>query len=271
MRSRSYLAIALTVLLTVLVVAMPRAQTTGQRQTGTPAAAAGANPQIVAGGIQVARVVVSNDDFSAKPFHSDNGTILILWVKMPAGQGLIELDEDTSLLQKFGDDKGTSIGGKFGSFPQEFKDGTGGIIEIKSSGFPAPGATALVAEGSLSMTVASGTRKTRVASVQLKNDTKFMFGSTSITVADVATEGENQTFTLKLPRQVLTSIKVVNFFDAAGKPLEGRRTGSGYMNDAGELSFSVKPPLKTLTLEFEAWQGLKTIKVPFNVKAGLGL
>ena len=43
------------------------------------------------------------------------------------------------------------------------------------------------------------------------------------------------------------------------------------MNDAGELSFSVKTALKTLTLEFEAWQGLKTIKVPFNIKAGLGL
>ena len=61
------------------------------------------------------------------------------------------------------------------------------------------------------------------------------------------------------------------FFDAKGAPVEGRRTGSGYMNDAGELSFSVKTALKTLTLEFEAWQGLKTIKVPFNIKAGLGL
>ena len=246
---------------------------TGQRQSGggTPAAASGANPQIVAGGIQVARVVVSNDDFSAKPFHSDNGTTMILWVKMPAGQGLIELDDDTSLLQKFSDDKGSNIGGKFGNFPEEFKDGTGGIIEIRSSGFPAAGATALVAEGSLSMTVASGTRKTRVANMQLKNDTKFMFGSTSITVAEVEADGESQTFTLKLPRQIMTSIKNVAFFDAKGAPVEGRRTGTGYMNDAGELSFSVKTALKTLTLEFEAWQGLKTIKVPFNIKAGLGL
>jgi hypothetical protein len=29
------------------------------------------------------------------------------------------------------------IGGKFGSFPHEFKDGTGGIIEIESTGFAA--------------------------------------------------------------------------------------------------------------------------------------
>ena len=245
--------------------------TTGQRQTAATPAASGANPLIVAGGIQIARVVVSNDDFSAKPFHSDNGTTLVLWVKMPAGQGLIEIDEDTSLLQKFADDKGTNIGGKFGSFPEEFKDGTGGIIEIRSSGFPAPGATALVAEGSLAMTVATGTRKTRVPTVQLKNDAKFMLGTTSITVAEVATEGEDQTFTLKLPRQVMTSIKNVAFFDAKGAPLDGHRTSSGYMNDNAEMGFSVKTPLKTFTMEFEAWQGLKTIKVPFNVKAGLGL
>jgi hypothetical protein len=53
--------------------------------------------------------------------------------------------------------------------------------------------------------------------------------------------------------------------------VEGRRTSSGYMNDAGELGFSVKTSAKALTIEFEAWQGQRTIKVPFKVKAGLGL
>ena len=99
------------------------------------------------GGIQIARVVVPDNDFSAKPFHADNGTTIVLWVKMPAGQGLIEIDDDASLLQNVGDDKGTNIGGKFGSFPDEFKDGSGGTIEIESSGFAAPGATAITAEG----------------------------------------------------------------------------------------------------------------------------
>ena len=72
------------------------------------------------------KVAVPDNDFSAKPFHADNGTKIVLWVKMPAGQGLIEIDEDASLLQSVGDDKGTNIGGKFGSFPEEFKDGRAG-------------------------------------------------------------------------------------------------------------------------------------------------
>ena len=244
----------------------------GAGQPGAPrATASGKDPEIVVGGIQIARVVVPDNEFGAKPFNSDNGTKLVLWIKMPAGQGLIEIDEDASTLASVTDDKGSNIGGKFESFPDEFKDGSGGVIEIESSGFGAAGATAIFAEGSLAMTVATGTRKTRVAKVQLQNEAKFTFGKTPIVVADVETQDDAQTFTLKLPRQVMNGIKNVVFLDAKGQPIEGRSTGNGYMNDAAEMQFSVKTKEKTLTLEFEAWEGLRTVKVPFKVKAGLGL
>ena len=242
------------------------------RQAPAPrATASGKEPEVVVGGIQVVRVVVPDNDFSAKPFNEDSGTKIALWIKMPAGQGLIEIDEDASLLGSVTDDKGSNIGGKFDSFPDEFKDGSGGIIEIESTGFAAPGATAILAEGSISITAATGTRKTRVANVRLTNDATFRFGQTTITVAEVETQGESQTFTLKLPRQVMTSIKNVVFLDAKGQPIEGSRTGTGYMNDAAEMSMSVKTAAKTVTLEFEVWPGLKTIKVPFKVRAALGL
>lgn len=247
------------------------AQPAAQGAAAPRPTATGKEPQIVVGGVQVVKVVVPGNDFSAKPFHEDNGTKIVLWVKMPAGQGLIEIDEDESLLQSVTDDKGTNIGGKFGSFPDEFKDGSGGLIEIESTGFAAPNATALLAEGSVAMTVATGTRKTRVANVRLQNEAKFTFGQTPITVADVETQGDTQTFNLNLPRQVMTTIKDVVFLDAKGQPVEGSRTSSGYMNDAAQLGFSVKTAAKTLTVEFETWQGLRTIKVPFKVKAGLGL
>ena len=243
----------------------------GRQEPPPRTTATGKEPEIVAGGVQVARVVVADNEFSAKPFHADNGTTMVLWVKMPAGQGLIEIDDDASVLQSFGDDKGTNMGGKFGSFPQEFKDGSGGTVEIASSAFAAQGATALLAEGSLALTVATGTRKTRVANVRLQNDAKFTFGKIPITVSEVETQSEDQTFTFKLPRQVMESIKEVVFFDAKGEPIEGRRTGSGYMNDSAEMGFSVKTAAKTLTVEFEAWQGLRTVKVPFKVKSGLSL
>ena len=244
----------------------------GQEAAAAPrAAASGKDPEIVVGGIQIARVAVSSDDFSGKPFHADNGTTIVLWVKMPAGQGLIEIDDDASVLEDVGDDKGSNIGGKFGSFPNEFKDGSGGIIEVKSTGFPAPGATAILADGTLAMRVASGSRKTRVAKVTLRDNGKLMLGKTSMVIADVKSEDDSQTFTLKLPRQVMTEIKNVAFFDAKGGEIEGRSTGSGYMNDAAEMNFTVKTTAKVVTLEFDMWQGLRTTKVPFKVKAGMGL
>ena len=236
-----------------------------------PATASGSEPEIVVGGIQVARVVMAADDFSARPFNAENGTRLVLWIKMPAGQGLIEIDDDASLLQRFSDDKGTDLGGRFDSFPDEFEDGTGGTFEIESSGMPAAGATALLAEGTLAMTVASGTSKTRVPKVPLRNDQTFLLGKTTITLADVASDSDSQSFTLKLPRQVMEGIRNVAFFDAAGAALEGRRTSRGYMNDAAEMGFTVETTTKTITLEFETWQARRTIKVPFKVKAGLGL
>jgi hypothetical protein len=42
------------------------------------------------------------------------------------------------------------------------------------------------------------------------------------------------------------------------------------MNDAAEMGFTVKTAAKVVTIEFEMWQGLKNVKVPFKVKAGLG-
>ena len=235
------------------------------------AGASGKEPEIVAGGIQIARVAIADNDSLARPFQADNGTTVALWIKMPAGQGLLEIDDDASILMSVTDDKGTNIGGKFESFPDEFKDGTGGTFEIRSSGFAAPGATAIIAEGTLALTTATGTRKTRVAKVQLQNNAKFLFGKVPIVVSEVEARDDGQSFTLKLSRQAMTEIKGIVFLDAKGQPIESNRTSSGYMNDAAEIGFSIKSTAKVLTLEFEAWQGRKSIKVPFKVRAGLGL
>jgi hypothetical protein len=115
------------------------------RQGGAPAL-----PKIVVGGIQVANVAVPKDDMFGRPFMADNGTTLVLWVQMPPGQGLIEVDDDASLLQRFVDDKGTILEGRLDPFPDEFKDGSGATLDITSKNLPAADATRLIAEGVLS-------------------------------------------------------------------------------------------------------------------------
>jgi len=234
-------------------------------------AASGKEPEIVIGGIQVARVAASNDDFTARPFNSENGTKIVLWVKMPAGQGLIEIDEDASVLSHFGDDKGSNLGGRFGSFPDEFKDASGGTIEISSSGLPASGATALLAEGTLSLNIADATKKTRIANVAVKNDATFKFGDTTIRFSEVESDGETLRFTFNLPRTVMEGIKNVVFLDAKGQTLESDTGGRGYMNNDAEMGYRVTTASTTLTIEFEAWDGRRTVTVPFKVKAGIGM
>ena len=69
----------------------------------------------------------------------------------------------------------------------------------------------------------------------------------------------------------MTTIKRVRFFDSKNKALEGQISGTGYMNDAGELNLTVKTALKAVTMEFEMWQNMRTITVPFKVQGGVGL
>ncbi len=237
-----------------------------------PAAGRGnaALPTVTVGGIQIVKIVTTSNETFGKPFNADNGVKVALWIKMAPGQGLIEIDEDASVLEAFTDDKGTDLGGKFESFPDEFKDGSGGTLEIETSGMPATGASRLNAEGNIAMTIATGTRPTRVSNVQITDGRTVKIGATTATLAEVSAEDGNVTFTLKLPRQVMTTIKDVKFLDGRNR-LEGHISGTGYMNDAGELNLTVKTALKTLTLEFDMWQGMRTIKVPFKVQAGVGL
>jgi hypothetical protein len=230
-----------------------------------------AQPQVVVGGVQIVKVAAPKDDMFARPFNSENGTTVVLWIRMPAGQGLIDIDEDASVLETFADDKGTDLGGRFGSFPDTFKDGSGGLLDITSTGMPAAGATRLMASGTAVLTVASGSKPQRVANVRLENARTFRLGQATITVDEVETEGEEQRFTLKLARPVMETIKDVRFLGPKGEAVEASPRGRGYMNDAAEMMFSVKTNAKTLTIEFDVWQGRREIKVPFKVQAGVSL
>jgi hypothetical protein len=236
------------------------------RQGGAPAL-----PKIVVGGIQVANVAVPKDDMFGRPFMVDNGTTLVLWVQMPPGQGLIEVDDDASLLQRFADDKGTSLEGRLDPFPDEFKDGSGATLDITSKSLPAADATRLIAEGMLAMIVSDGSKPQRVTGVQLANGRTFTLGKDTVTLADVGIDDKDQRFTLKLSRQLMQMIKAIRFFDATNQPLESRHVGGGFSSDAGEMIMTVTTASKTLTLEVDVWQGRRTIKVPFKVQAGVGL
>jgi hypothetical protein len=238
-----------------------------------PAAAPMAPPELVIGGLRVVGPGFGKNRDEVRPFNEGPGIAVALILKMPAGMGIVDLDEDDCVLTSVTDDAGTDLGeqARFGSFPKTTEDGTVGMIEIESKLRPAPTATAVMAEGTLVFQASTGSKPTKVANVKLEKDKTFKLGTTTITVTDVTPGAESTSIELGLPRSVLNSIREIRFTDATGKVLESDRTSRGYMNDVASIGYRITGAGPAVTMEFEVWQNLRQQKVPFKIRTGLAL
>jgi len=237
-----------------------------------PALPPGPPPEISVMGLRIIGSGLGKNRDEIRAFNESPGVAVALAIKMPAGQGIVQLDEDNCVLTSVTDDAGTDLGeqAKYGSFPKTSDDGSVGMIEIESRLRPAAGATAVLAEGTLVFSVSPGSKPTKIASVKLEKGKSFKLGAATVTLSEV-TPGESTAIELALPRSVLYTIRDVKFLDAAGAPLEADRTSRGYMNDDASIGYNIKGAGPTVTIEFDVWQGLHDTKVPFKIKTGLAL
>ena len=244
----------------------------GAQSGGTPAAPAGPAPEISVVGLRVVGPGLGRNREEIKPFDARPGVAVALAVRMPPGQGIIDLDEDDCELTSVTDDAGTDLGehAQYGSFPKTSEDGSVGLIEIESRLRPAATATAVLAEGTLIFDASPGSKPTKIADVKLEKGRTFELGTATVTLAEV-TRGDTTSIELALPRAVLYAIRDVTFLDATGKPLEASRTGRGYMNDDASIAYRITGAGAAVTMEFDLWQDVQQRKVPFRIKAGLSL
>lgn len=253
------------------------AQRPAGRGTQRPAAASppapATPPQISAAGIRVAGPGLGANGTELRPFNDAPGTVVVLAIQAPRGSGIVEIDSHASKLDAFSDDKGQSLleEGRVGSFPKISEDGSAALVEVEVRGRPAAGAASVAVQGSLAMTLATGSKPVRAAAVRLETGQTFKVGATALTVGETTTEEESTKVTFGLPRSLLNTIREVRFFDAKNAAIESRRTGSGYFNEKAQLEFEVKTKNKTVTVEFELWQNSRAGRIPFNVQAGLGV
>lgn len=235
-------------------------------------APAPAAPTVSVAAIRVVAAAYGEDESEVQPFNERPGVGLALLVTAPGG-GLIAFDEDASALGEISDSTGKSLlaNSSIWPFPKLSKDGKYLVVEMKSGGVPTVGSTHVAAKGTLSVTTATGTKPVKVLKVPLENGKTFKLGTGTITVEDVDTSTEGKTsLTLKSTLPIMGSIKDVRFLDAKNQPIESNNNGTGRMNDVAYKSFSVSTQAKTVTLEVDAWQGLKQRAIPFDVKATLG-
>jgi hypothetical protein len=229
-----------------------------QAKAAKPAAGA-ASPTVSVAAVRIVAAGYGEEDREVQPFNERAGVGLALLVTAPGG-GLIAFDEDASALGEISDSEGKSLldDASIWPFPKLSKDGKFLVVEMRSGGVPTVGSTHVAAKGTLSVTTASGSKPVKV-------------GTGVVTVEDVDTSTEGKTsLTLKSTLPVMGSIKDVRFLDAKNQPIESSNNGNGRMNDVAYKSFSVSTQAKTVTLEFDAWQGLKQRAIPFDVKATLG-
>jgi hypothetical protein len=229
-------------------------------------------PQIVVAGLKVIGSGLGANGSELEPFHDHPGTFIALAIQPPKGSGIVAVDDDTSKLEAFTDDKGASLleEGRVGPFPKVAEDGSAALVEVEVRGRPTAGAAALTVRGTLALTLANGSKATRVANLKLEDGQTFKVGTTTMTVNSAKAADESTNVTFGLPRSVLQTLRETRFFDSKNQPLEARRTSSGYMNQKAEVEFDVKTKDKVVTVEFELWQNARAIKAPFTVQAGLG-
>jgi hypothetical protein len=263
----------------VVFVTGARIASAQQRGRGTqrPAAAAPpapqAPPQVSAAGIRVTGPGFGANGSELRPFNESPGTVVVLAIQAPRGGGIVEIDDHGSKLDVFSDDKGQSLleEGRVGPFPKVAEDGSAALVEVEVRARPSAGSTSVSVQGSLAMTLAAGSKPVRATAVRLETGQTFKLGTTTMTIGEAKADEDSTKITFGLARSVLNTIREVRFFDAKNTPIESHRSGSGYFNDKATLDYQAKTKDKSVTIEFELWQNPRTIKVPFDVQAGLGV
>lgn len=230
-------------------------------------------PAVSVGGLRVVGPGYGENGREAQAFNESSGVGLALVVQQREVGGIVAFDGDASSLDELTDSTGKNLleEASIWPFPKLTKDGKTLIVETRSRGVPAAGATHIQARGKLSVTTATGSKPHKVPNVSLANDKTFKLGTGTITLGDVEASESQTSVTFKGPIPVFSAIKGIKFLDAKGQPIEAHASSSGRMNEVQMASYQLTTTAKVVTLEIDLWQGLKPVVVPFNVKAGLGL
>jgi len=239
----------------------------------TKPSASGPMPRISVAGIRVVGVGGGANGSELQAFNERPGTTVALSIQAPEGSGIVEIDDDSSRIDVFADSKGQNLleEGRFGPFPKISEDSSAGLVEVEARARPSAGSSSVRVQGSVAMSLAGGTKATRVANVRLEPGKTMKVGNTTITIKNVTPGDESTDLGIGLPRSFMNTIHAVRFYDAKGELIESHRSSSGYMNDAGEMSFDLKSKEKVVGAEFELWQNIRQIKAPFNLTVGFGL
>jgi hypothetical protein len=205
-------------------------------------------------------------------------TRLALVVDSPEG-GIIAFDRDSSKVSRFADSTGRSLvdpESPFGPFAygsRIVQDGRRMALEIESQIAPAPSATSVIAAGTIDVSIAHEKRTYLSPAVLLEDGSLVKAGPIQMTIKSFEPSSWGDGFELRaITEASLTEIIRITAIleDGQRVPLEQRSTMS--FNGTTDVTLSCETHLgERAAIEFEAWHDSKTRRVPFEIRANVGL
>jgi hypothetical protein len=237
-----------------------------------PEAVAEWNVQVA--GLRVVAPAPGGDD-GLRAFNWSPGVTVSLLVTAQQGN-IVSVDNNKSKITSFTDDKGTVLSAATArrSFSSSSESGPSVIIEANASGQPTKGATLLNIVGKIVAQTASQTKQFAAENVAFKTGTEFRIGNIPLTIAGTRLSGKDLTVTLKA-KQDLAAVSRLEFYDEQENKIESRRSSWSTSGSGPDMNvswdFILKENAERGKIVATCWTDLKTVEVPFSVKAGVGL
>lgn len=227
---------------------------------------------------------VTNENYQMRPFNTSGMAVAILVESR--NKTIVEVDREKSKLTSLTDNKGTNLlpfsesarrYGTSSTYPRMSKDGKSVMLQLHGGTVPAKGATSVKAEGVIYLTLASKQAKSRQKDVPLQLDAQVTVGPVPLTITGLSRPSHDQkgihiTFTAD---QSLAAIKAIRFFDAEGKEVTSRSSGSSNYTSGGrkivQRTYSLSRKPDKMDVEIEHWQDVEQRELHYSVTVGLGL
>lgn len=247
-----------------------------QTRKGAPAAkkpaAAAPSPKVFVAGLRVTGPGYGPENDRTRPFSNSPGTTVVVAIRVAAPYALVEILKDQSTLE-MADSQGTVLEKPEVDWNPDFaKDGTVVLVDLDAGGLPAEGSSHVAAKGSLVFKVSSGVKTIKLPGVRLEKGTPLKLGTMALTITEVEEGSEGPRVTFKGTKAAVKGIKALRAKDAKGAPIEASWSHSGGWDEEYESGYRFKMAGKgPVTLEFDMFDGLRDVAVPFDVKAGVGV
>jgi hypothetical protein len=263
------------VTLALVLLALPGIAA-AQSRKGTPAkkgaAAAAPSPKVSVAGLRVVGPGVGPEDDHQRPFNWSEGITVVVAVKVSAPFAMVEIDKEHSTFEITDSQGGALASPEIGFSPDFTKDGTMALVNLDAKGLPADGSTYVAAKGSLTFKVSTGTKTVKVPAVKLEKGTPVKLGANAVTISGVEDGEEGPMVSFKANRSVIKGIRALRAKDAKGAPIEVRWSQGGGWDEEYEAGYRFKMASKgPVTLEFDLYDGMRDVAVPFDLKAGVGI